>query len=283
MSGQEATARRRELYHRGLTTTFACHADPRFNFSLYVPEDYEAGAPLRLLVAVHGTLRQRTLYRQTFAEFGRYTGTAVLAPLFPVGVLGDDNADGYKYMREGDLRYDHVLLQMIEQVEGMLGCRFPPAMMFGFSGGGHFTHRFTLLHPDKLSAVSIGSPGSVTRIDDDRDWWVGTRDVEKLFGAPVDLAALRRVRVHLVVGGADAEQWEITHSPGSRYWMEGANDAGATRIERNTALCENLRAHGVDVRQDIVPGVSHSMTSVAPYTIRFFREFIAQSDPEASQ
>jgi pimeloyl-ACP methyl ester carboxylesterase len=220
---------------------------------------------------VHGTGRTQHAYRDAFAEFGRYNNFVVLAPLFPVGPLGDGEADGYKYILEGDIRYDLVLLAMVAEVEAMLGCRFPPFLMFGFSGGGHFTHRFMILHPERLHAASIGAPGSLTLLDRDRDWWVGVRNIRSLFGRDLDLAALARVRVHLVVGEADLETWEIRHEPGDPRYMEGANDAGATRVERNNSLRASLEAHGVAVTQNIVPGVAHSMTGVLPYTIDFFR------------
>src|SRR5690606_14710605 len=127
----------------------------------------------------------------------------VLAPLFPVGVLGDENRNGYKYIQEQDIRYDLVLLAMVREVEARLAVTFPRFMMFGFSGGGHFVHRFALLHPERVSAVCVGAPGSVTLLDDGRDWWVGIRDAKERFGRAVDLEALRNVRVLAVVGAAD--------------------------------------------------------------------------------
>ncbi|RMC29918.1 alpha/beta hydrolase [Paracoccus alkanivorans] len=271
------------MYKRGKTTIFACKADPRFSYCLYVPEDLDTAGQPDLVVAVHGTARMQFQYREAFAEFGRYNNAVVLAPLFPVGVRGDDDADGYKYILEGDIRYDQVLLSMVAEVEVMLDCRFPPFLMFGFSGGGHFTHRFLILHPDKLKAVSIGAPGSVTLLDSSRDWWVGIRNLRELFGRDLDVEALRRVKVHLAVGAADVETWEIQHQVGSKRYMEGANDAGRTRIERNNSLKTSLEQHGITVMQDIVPGVAHSMHGVLPYTMRFFRGIVQPRERLAAQ
>jgi hypothetical protein len=134
--------------------------------------------------------------------------------------------------------------------------------MFGFSGGGHFAHRFAILHPAKLWAASIGAPGSVTLLDSARDWWVGIRDVKQRFGIHFDAAALTRVPVQMIVGEADLETWEITHKPGGTYWMEGANDAGRTRPERLQALKASFESAGVDVRPDLVPGFSHDRLKV---------------------
>lgn len=57
-------------YLTGSTAFFACRADPRFSYCLYVPRDYRAaGARLPLLVSVHGATRTAQTFRDVFAEF----------------------------------------------------------------------------------------------------------------------------------------------------------------------------------------------------------------------
>jgi poly(3-hydroxybutyrate) depolymerase len=270
-----AAERGKLMYQRGPTVVFACRMDPRFSYCLYVPPDFDADpAGHALIVAVHGTGRTMTAYRDGFSAFARFNKCVVLAPLFPVGPRGDDYADGFKYLQEGDIRYDLVLLAMIAEAGARLGTEFARFMLFGFSGGGHFAHRFFYLHPDRLAAVSIGAPGAVTLIDDSRPYWVGTADLAARFGIALDLPALRRVPVQMVVGAADIETWEITYRPGSRNYMDGINDSGRTRIERNTALRRNFEAHGIGVRQDIVPNVAHDGAKVLPVVESFFAEVL---------
>jgi hypothetical protein len=267
----ELLQRGRALYDTGNTILYASRHDPRFSWMLYVPRDlHEEGPAPELIVSMHGTGRNVHDYRNWFSEFGRWNRCIVLAPLFPAGVRGDGDRDGYKYIADGDIRYDHVLLAMVEEIEEKYGLRFPQFALWGYSGGGHFTHRFLLLHPQRLWAASIGAPGSITRIDPARDWWVGTRDMQARFGTAPDLEALRRVAVHMAVGDADRETWEITHKPGARRWMEGANDAGATRPDRIEALRRNFEGHGIKVELDIVPGVSHDAARVLPRVQDFF-------------
>ena len=259
----EATARARAIYDLGPTALFASKADPRFHYCLYVPPQVGRGAKVDLLVAVHGTTRTSFLeFRDGFAEFGRWNDVAVLCPVFPVGVRGDGARSGYKYMAEGDIRYDRVLLDMVAEVAAKYDQDWSRFAVFGFSGGGHFAHRMAILHPDKLWAASIGAPGSVTLLDPTRDWWVGVRDLKERFGIAFDREALAKVPVQMLVGDADLETWEITHQPGSTYWMDGANDAGRTRPERLKALAESFRAAGVTVQLDLVPGVSHDRMKV---------------------
>lgn len=259
----EATARARAIYDLGPTALFASKADPRFHYCLYVPPQVGRGAKVDLLVAVHGTTRTSFLeFRDGFAEFGRWNDVAVLCPVFPVGVRGDGARSAYKYMAEGDIRYDRVLLDMVAEVAAKYDQDWSRFAVFGFSGGGHFAHRMAILHPDKLWAASIGAPGSVTLLDPTRDWWVGIRDLKERFGIAFDREALAKVPVQMLVGDADLETWEITHQPGSTYWMDGANDAGRTRPERLKALAESFRAAGVTVQLDLVPGVSHDRMKV---------------------
>jgi len=278
---QKTIERGRALYDLGATAIFACKTDPRFHYCLYVPRCVGQGGKVDLLVAVHGTSRTSFLdFRDGFSAFGRWNDCAILCPVFPVGVRGDDNRSGYKYIAEGDIRYDRLLIAMVEEVAAKYGQNWSRFAMFGFSGGGHFTHRFLLLHPDKLWAASIGAPGSVTLLDPKRDWWVGVRNMREIFGSEPDLAALRRVPVHMVVGGADIETWEITHREGGKSWMPGANDAGRTRPERLDSLRRSFEEAGVAVKLEIVPGVAHDWARCVGRTMTFFADVLKQQRAE---
>jgi pimeloyl-ACP methyl ester carboxylesterase len=271
-----AAKRGRALYDLGPTPVMACRYDPRFSYCLYVPPDLgKSGQAPELVVAMHGTGRGFTGYRDAFEAFGRWNNCIILAPLFPIGVLGDDNRDGFKYMREGAIRYDQVLLAMVDEVGQRYGLAFERFGLFGYSGGGHFAHRFLMLQPQRLWAVSIGAPGSVTLLDPARDWWVGTRDMADLFGVAPDIEAMRKVKVQMIVGAADLETWEITHRPGGRNWMPDANHAGATRPERLASLRKSFESAGIAVCFDLVPNMAHDGLRAVPRVQDFFAEEIA--------
>jgi poly(3-hydroxybutyrate) depolymerase len=263
LASEAAIERARNVYDLGHTAIFAAASDPRFHYLMYVPRQVADGRPVELLVAVHGTGRTSAIdFRDGFAEFGRWNDCAILCPIFPINVLGNGGRSGYKYMAEGDIRYDQVLLAMVEEVAAKYRQDWSRFALFGYSGGGQFTHRFAILHPEKLWAASIGAPGSVTLLDPDRDWWVGIRDLPERFGKTFDAAALARVPVQMIVGDLDHETWEITHRPGSLYHMEGANDAGETRVDRLQTLSRTFEAAGVKVQFQLVPGVSHDRMKV---------------------
>jgi pimeloyl-ACP methyl ester carboxylesterase len=167
-----------------------------------------------------------------------------------------------------------VLLSMVDEIGEKYGRRFERFALFGYSGGGHFAHRFLMLHPDRLWAASIGAPGSVTLLDPTRDWWVGIRDVEARFGIRIDPDAMAQVPVQMVVGGADLETWEITHREGGRNWMPGANDAGRTRPERLASLRRSFEAAGVTVRFDLVAGMAHDGLRAVETVKDFFADIL---------
>jgi hypothetical protein len=246
-------------YERGATPFFACAADARASFCLYVPRSYdEAGtSPADLIVLVHGTERGAARYRDEFAGFAEETGAIVLAPLFPVGLDRPLGYDNYKFLEHAGVRYDLLLLAMVDQIAERYRLRRDALLLHGFSGGGHFAHRFAYLHGKRLRAVSIGAPGVVTLLDPALPWWAGTDGMAAKFGLPLDLDALRGVQVQMVVGEADTETWEITVPPDSPLFLPGINDAGVTRIDRLRSLAASFSKQGVRVRFDLIPGVAH--------------------------
>lgn len=270
-----AAERARAIYDYGQTAIFASSADPRLHMLLYVPPTAADGRKIDLLVAVHGTGRTSAIdFRDGFSEFGLYNDCAILCPIFPMNVLGDGARSGYKFMEEGDIRYDRIVLSMVEEMAVKYGQDWSKFAIFGFSGGGHFAHRFAILHPERLWAASIGAPGSVTLLDPERDWWVGIRDLESRFGKAFDAEALVKVPVHMVVGDADLETWEITHKPGGKYYMDGANGAGENRPARLASLAASFTAAGVDVTFDKVAGVSHDRIKVLDHVKAFLAKIL---------
>ncbi|MGH2558919.1 MAG: alpha/beta hydrolase [Thermomicrobiales bacterium] len=267
----------RALYGLGKTTMYACQYDQRFSYCLYVPLDHdEATEPYPIAVIVHGTNRPAQEYRDAFAEFAEAHKCVVLSPLFPAGIPDRGNLNNYKFIKHGGIRFDHVLLAMLDEVAETYNVDKERFLLHGFSGGGHFAHRFLYLHPDRLLGVSIGAPGVVTLLDDEHDWWVGVRNLEEEFGIAPDLDAMRQVPVLMVIGGNDTETWEITLKPGHRLWMKGADLAGANRLQRVESLKASFERHGIAVRHEVVPGVGHEGYKILDVVRNFFAESLVR-------
>ena len=264
-------------YDFGHTTVYASRFDPRFAYCAYIPGDYDedAASTYPLAVIVHGTERGMLACRDAFADFAEEHGVILLCPLFPANICFPGDLSSYKMLRVGGVHYDAILLDTIEEMRGRYRIAGDRVLMYGFSGGAHFTHRFFYLHPERLMAAAIAAPGIVTLLDFDHDFWVGLRDFERVFGKPVDLEAMRRVPTHMVVGTADTQTWEITIAPENGWWMEGADLAGANRIERLTALRASFERQGISVRFDTVAGVGHQDGPLVPAVKRFFAEALS--------
>ncbi len=272
----DQTSRLFAHYQLGKTTIFSA-PDNRFCYSLYVPLRYEELDPasIKILVLVHGTGRMQELYRDLFAEFAEYHNCLIVAPLFPADVLGDGNMSGYKYIKEGDIRYDRVLIDIVARVSEQYGVDASRMMMFGFSGGAHFVHRFLMIHPERILAASVAAPGIVTLLDENLPWWVGIGDAESVLGQAIVPEAVANIPVQLVVGGADTETWEITMEPSDRYYLPGINDSGRTRLDRLRTLAASLSAYGANVRLETVEGETHNVEPIARRAKMFFQDVLS--------
>ncbi len=268
-------------YELGATAFFACQADARFSRCLYVPKSYDErkGTDRPLLIAVHGSGRVAESYRNAFRDFAEHHDVIVLAPLFPCGVGDPEDQSGYKFLHLDEIRFDRVLLAMIEQVRRRYAVRARRVLLFGYSGGGQFAHRFFYCHPESLLAVSIGAPGVVTLLDEDRPWWLGVGGLGKAMGCEPDYDAMRAVPVQLVIGANDIDDAEITMRPDHRYYLPGINDTGRNRQERLAALAGSLMKAGIRVRQDVVPGEAHDGYAVIGQVTRYIGEVLDSCNP----
>jgi predicted esterase len=267
-------------YDIGKSADFSCQYDQRFSYSTYVPKNVAQTSDKRnkLLVVIHGSGRNNQLIRDRFISFADRFGYILLSPLFPCGILDNEDRDSYKYFMTDKVQYDKVLLAMIDEISARLHLEIDDYLMFGFSGGAHFAHRFFYLHPNKLSHLIIASPGSVTLIDTDQDWWVGLRDIEERFNIEFNIESLKKPKIQLLVGGEDLSTREITHSPGGQYWMENANQAGITRVDRCNALYENFKKHELNVGIEVIPDTAHDGDVICNKAIEVFSKFIEESD-----
>ena len=252
-----------EFFHSGVTAFFALQSDQRFSYCLYIPTAHQKTArPLPLVVVVHGTNRTAERYRTMFREFAEEHSCIVLAPLFPAGIIEPDDLNNFKRILYHDIRFDEILLSMIDQIGARYRVETDRFLLHGFSGGGQFAHRFAYLHPHRISALSIGAPGRITRINPDVPWWLGTADVKEVFGIDLDLTELAKVPVQMLVGADDVDTWEIAEP--------GIDAGGDTRVERLMTLRDNWEAHGISVRFDLVGGMGHSGSAAIPQAQDFF-------------
>lgn len=264
-------------YDKGPTPFFALQSDTRLSYCLYVPTDYDPDGDQTypLIVLCHGTERWPAHYRDNFSDFAKQHQAIVLAPLFPWNLFFVGDSENYKLLKMGDIRFDLALLSMVDEVAARYRLRSSKFLLHGFSGGGHFTHRFLYAHPERLLGASIGAPGVVTLCDPTLDYPLGLKGMAEFLGGPINPDGIAHVPVQCVVGSADTDTWEITLTPNeTMYWVPGINDTGRTRIERLRSLATSLEKAGCSVRFDLVDGVDHDQDGIVPTVQSFFADIL---------
>lgn len=272
----------RLFYGRGKTPFYSCRADNRFSYCAYVPTTWDgvSDAQFKVIVLVHGTGRTAESYRNQYASFAEEQNCVIVAPLFPGGITAPWELNSYKWMSVNGIRFDKILLSMLDEISEITPIDRSRFLLHGFSGGGHFAHRFFYAQPERLLGVSIGAPGVVTLLDFEHEWWVGVNKFEERFNKSINLEAMREVPVQMVVGEDDKETWEITIGPDSPIYMEGANRAGVTRIDRMESLKASFEEHGISVRHDVISGYAHNGAAMYPAVTEFFADILARTRPE---
>jgi dienelactone hydrolase len=208
-------------------------------------------------------------------------GTPVLAPLFPRPVAPPPAGNLYLHAlsrasleaRDARLaRVDLQLIAMLDHAAQRLAAQGHPVqprvLITGFSASGTFANRFAVLHPDRVLAAAVGSPGGwpiapVARAGGDAlPYPVGIADVDALTGAPVNLAALRRVRFLFLLGDADTND-----AVPYRDAFAADDEAlimrrfGKTPVARWDAARRLYDAAGLHAQYRLYRGVGHIMSS----------------------
>ncbi len=108
------------------------------------------------LIAVHGIRRGAKLQADLFGKRAAALGQPVIAPVF-------DKANWLGYQQAFLCgRADLALLDLVLALRNEGVVKTEKIDLFGFSGGAQFVHRFAMLHPDRVSHLSIASPGWYT-------------------------------------------------------------------------------------------------------------------------
>lgn len=111
-------------------------------------------------------------------------------------------------------RFDLQLIAMIDDARARMkkqyGLRFDRKVLLnGFSATGMFANRFTFLHPTRVKAAAIGSPGgwAIAPTTEFKGktlrYPIGIGDFETVTGKKLDLKSLRKVPLFVFMGDKD--------------------------------------------------------------------------------
>ena len=110
-------------------------------------------------------------------------------------------------------RFDLQLAAMIDDARRRLKAEKlktdKRVLMLGFSASAMFVNRFTFLHPKRVKAAVIGSPGgwAIAPADAYKEktlrYPIGTGDFQAVSGADLDIKSLRKVPLFIFLGDQD--------------------------------------------------------------------------------
>ncbi|HRI03891.1 MAG TPA: hypothetical protein PLL77_09125 [Pyrinomonadaceae bacterium] len=178
-------------------------------------------------------------------------------------------------------RLDLQMVAMIDDARKRLaedGIKFDKRVLInGFSAQGMFANRFTFLHPDRVKAAAIGSPGGwpIAPVEKYKDktlrYPIGVADLKTVAGKKLDLKALRKVPLFIFIGSKD----ENDSVPfGDSYDDEDREIIsplfGKMPVER-WPISETLyKQAGLNAEFKIYPGIAHTVVPLMRDEIRAF-------------
>jgi len=211
---------------------------------------------------------------------------AILMPVFP-----RPESDWHTYthaldrdtmLSEKDYgRLDLQLIAMIDDARKRLkkqGIAIDKRVfMSGFSAQAMFTNRFTFLHPDRVKAACIGSPGGwpIAPVEKYNDkslrYPIGVADLKAVSGKKFDLEELKRVPLFIFIGDQDTNDsvpFDDSYDQEDRDLINPL--FGETPVSRWSVSQELYKKAGLDATFRVYPGVAHTITPEMRDDIRAF-------------
>ena len=153
----------------------------------------------------------------------------------------------------------------------------------GFSASGMFANRFTLLHPERVKAATIGSPGGwpVSPLPsaslEQLPYPAGTADLAQLAGRPFDVETFKSVPQLFVMGSLDDND-SVDFEDG---WEKPAAAQverlfGATPVARWPKAAAMYEAAGSKAKFVLVDGVGHDRKALQGRSTAFFHEVLGR-------
>jgi pimeloyl-ACP methyl ester carboxylesterase len=151
--------------------------------------------------------------------------------------------------------------------------------IMGFSASGMFANRFTVLHPERIKAAAIGSPGGwpVAPVavwhGETLRYHIGVADVQQLTGNPFNFNLFRTIPLYFFMGDMDTND----SVPFSDSYEQEDRDLvnslfGTTPVARWPRAQQIYESAGCNSQFVLYPGTAHLITDpMVSDFLAFFR------------
>ena len=176
-----------------------------------------------------------------------------------------------------DLKVNMILDLFLEKLEKEDYSIDPKILVNGFSSGGIWANRYTILHPDRIKAAVIGHSGGWltmpmnTYRSTSLDWPHGLNNYEEIAGKKYNkFDELKSTPMLVYIGSEDTEHTNYYGEEDINYF-ELWGDVAPEILEAQT---DCLKKEGYNVEFKLFPGLKHATTS---RTILYKKDFLLKN------
>lgn len=198
-------------------------------------------------------------------------------------------------LSEGPLeRVDLQVIDMIDHARKILESESRSVqervLLNGYSGSGKFAQRFTLLHPERVLAVTAGGLAGMPVLPREEakghelNYHVGIADIEELTGESIDLEALAEVPQYFYEGSDDTRD-TIGHED---TWTDDDLERTALAVFGEDVIDDRFRyaesvyeEDGMSAEFVVYEDAGHEWAPVDDL-IEFHRPYVPENEPEST-
>ena len=259
----------------GATIEHRLAADHRTRYLRFLPRQEDPRRPP--VVCVHGIGRDARGHVAAFTDWAERTGTQLLAPLFD-----RRRYRGYQRLKSSN-RSLHAVAALDAILDETVGAR--PCLVYGFSGGAQFAHRYALVRPQRLAGIALAAAGWYTFPSAAASFPYGLAPGRLPDPLAVDFAGFLRLPKCVLVGNLDVER-----DPSLRSNRVLDREQGDNRLARATAWVAAINRFGAKAHEApacrlvVVPGAGHDWQEcyahgMHTHVTRFFDGLIPAQPP----
>lgn len=244
----------------------------------YIPQNLPKDAPIMFLM--HGNGRNANGYINSMKFYADKHKFMVIAPRFSTDYYpsrdyhrGGVFDEGGKMREKTDWTFS-MIEPLFDHVKKITNKDNQGYILYGFSAGSQFVHRYTWFYPDNRAIQTIPvAAGSYTMPDYEIDYYHGLKDVKNVVPEG-NLKKAFAKELTVAVGTAD------TIRSDSDLPKSAKDDAqGKTRVERAEFYYNSAKALAQEMGVEfnwkfvLVPGVGHSSGQMAPHVVESMINF----------